>query len=131
MKITYAAPTRLRLTNPVGMAERIWPGAQPSPFGGRYPVGGEANGPDSLSIPRPCAQSRKRVPEGAVFGNQFPRKKLPQFRSGYTADKRYLKKFDLKEIEIEGLQKEIDRLRAVEFKQMKKREDYLANIKLK
>jgi hypothetical protein len=132
MKITHAPPTRLRLTDPVDMAERLWPGA---PNSARSAVDillvERPNEPDSLSISRPCAQRRKRVPEGTVLRNQFPRKKLPPFRSGHTADKRYLEKFDLQEVEIERFQKEIDRLRALEFKQKKELEDYLANLKLK
>jgi hypothetical protein len=52
-------------------------------------------------------------------------REMPQTAAAY---KRYLEKFDQQEVEIEKFQKEIERLRAVQFKQQKEFEDYLASL---
>jgi hypothetical protein len=54
-------------------------------------------------------------------------KEMPQTAAAY---KRYLEKFDAQELEIEKFQKEIERLRGVQFKQQKELEDFLANLNL-
>jgi hypothetical protein len=54
-------------------------------------------------------------------------REMPQTAAAY---KRYLEKFDAQEIEIEKFQKEIERLRGIQFKQQKELEDYLANLNL-
>ena len=52
-------------------------------------------------------------------------REMPQTAAAY---KRYLEKFDAQEVEIEKMQKDMERLRAVEFKQKKELEDYLAGL---
>jgi hypothetical protein len=54
-------------------------------------------------------------------------REMPQTAAAY---KRYLEKFDQQEVQIEKLQKEIERLRGIEFKQQKELEDFLANLNL-
>ena len=54
-------------------------------------------------------------------------REMPQTAAAY---KRYLEKFDAQEVEIEKFQKEIERLRTVQFKQQKDLEDFLAALNL-
>ena len=50
---------------------------------------------------------------------------MPQTAAAY---KRYLEKFDAQEVEIEKLQKEVERLRGVQFSQQKELENFLAAL---
>ena len=54
-------------------------------------------------------------------------REMPQTAAAY---KRYPEKFDAQEVQIEKFQKEIERLRGVQFKQQKDLEDFLANLNL-
>src|SRR5262245_29706058 len=54
-------------------------------------------------------------------------REMPQTAAAY---KRYLEKFDQQEVDIEKFQKEIERLRGVQFNQQKELENYLAALDL-
>src|SRR5262249_16627363 len=52
-------------------------------------------------------------------------REMPQTAAAY---KRYLEKFDAQEVDIEKFQKEIERLRGVQFNQQKELENFLAGL---
>jgi hypothetical protein len=76
---------------------------------------------------RDIAQAERQLK--AILDDQARlRANLERVPPGSEAYKRYLKKFDDQEIEIEKLQDAIKKLQATEFGQRKSYEDYLANL---